>query len=411
MADSPATTLTLESLTGIQTTLALTARALPYRPVTFAGKQRVEFTWYPGSPVATAQMLGPEEQAITLRGFWKERFLAAPAQFANEAAPAALLNNVPIPTAVELTAAVDELRRTGQLYRLTWDELVRVGYITSFSQTWHNRHDCEWELEFTPISQGETVAPVGFKNLPDVASYYNETVRAVTAARDSLAIEAAPEPIAALYQPNLAGLENPTANALAIHIGQQQVSVTLRSAVSTALQTLDDNLLGAQNAVYEAAANVTAQALAGPDAARRLVAIATQAIGQAQNTYDVITNRSWDAVFNVTPFPENDISIGSQIAMRAYQRRVRTAVRDYEYQQTTQARVLLDALDPDLAAAFVAPRNMDLRDVSTEFYGTPNEWRALLVYNQLTTSRLVAGQLVWVPQRTNASASNVSGGA
>lgn len=409
MADSPATPLTLESLTGISTTLTLYSRALPYRPVTFAGKQRVELTWYPGSPVATAQMLGPEEQAITLKGFWKDRFLAEAADTVGFVSGSATLDYAPIPTARELTQVVDDLRRTGQLYRLTWDELVRDGYITSFSQTWHNAHDCEWELEFTPISQGETVGPVGLSNLPDVATYYYDTVNAVSTARNSLAVSVPPEPIASLYQPDLAGLENPTANALTISVGAEQVSVSLRAAVSTAVQDLDDNLLRAQNAVYDTAANVTAQALAGPDAGRRLVAIASQAIGQARNTFDVVTNRAWDAVFNVTPYPENDISIGSQIAMRAYQRRVRTAVRDWEYQQTVQARVVLDSLDPDLAAAFVAPRNMDLRDVSTQFYGSPDNWRAILVYNHLTTSRLVAGQLIWVPQRTDATGSALGG--
>jgi hypothetical protein len=40
----------------------------------------------------------------------------------------------------------------------------------------------------------------------------------------------------------------------------------------------------------------------------------------------------------------------------------------------------------------------DLRDVSTLYYGTPNQWRSLMVYNGLTTTELYAGQYVTIPR-------------
>lgn len=405
MAESPASYLTIENLDGSSDILTLTSRALPYRPVTFAGSQRVEFTWYPGSPVATTQMLGPEEQAITLQGFWKDRFL-----FGEGGSSPANYEASPIGTVRELTKVVDGMRRRGQLYRLTWDEIVRDGHITSFTQTWHNGRDCEWELEFTPISQGDQQTPVSFKNLPDVADYTKQTEDATNDARGALRINVGPTAVDATSLAQLVLAENPTTNTLRVTIGTTEVPISLSRAAAGAISDLDDFLLGAQNAVYDTAVQVADAVVAGPEAARNLVALAFRHIGQAQTAYGALTDRAWTGVFGTGANDPDDISIGSQVAMRAYQSRLYQSIRDFAFQQGTQAREILDTLNPELAAAFVAPTNMDLRDVSTQFYGSPDDWRILLIYNRFTTSKLTAGQLVWVPQRSNSSASNLTSG-
>jgi hypothetical protein len=41
---------------------------------------------------------------------------------------------------------------------------------------------------------------------------------------------------------------------------------------------------------------------------------------------------------------------------------------------------------------------MDLRDVSLRFYGTQDNWRTLLQFNHLASSKLSSGQLVFVPK-------------
>ena len=399
MADSPATSLTIASVAEDGDLLRLAARALPYRPLTFSGKQRAEFTWYPGSPIATAQMLGPEESAITLKGFWKDRFLS------NETGTAAARYGADeIGTVRVLTQLVDGMRRRGQLYKLTWDELVRVGHITGFTQTWHNAHDCEWEIEFTPISQGDEETPVVLNNLPNVADYYQQTASAVNTARSGLRIRV-PLPTATAINDSVPELTAPTySQRLSILAGAVELAATLGPRVAGILSELDDALLGLQNNAYNTAASVYSLTLVGSDAGRRMVALAAQNIAQARRTYATVTDVSWPTVFNVSPADPNDVNIGAQVAMRAYQRRVRESTRDLAYQQGTQASAILSTLNPELKAAFVAPQNMDLRDVSTQFYGTPDSWRDLLVFNKLESSRLTAGTLIWVPQRSNSSA-------
>jgi len=84
------TVFSIRELTGDKRTLDLRTRALPYRPLTFTGTMRAEFTAYPGNPVRTAQVLGASEEDTTVKGYWKDRFIAQ--GFANSAlAPAVLI--------------------------------------------------------------------------------------------------------------------------------------------------------------------------------------------------------------------------------------------------------------------------------------------------------------------------------
>lgn len=401
MAESPATSLTIASMVGAADTLQLYARALPYRPVTFTGKQRAEFTWYPGSPIATTQMLGPEESAISLKGFWKDRFLV------DVAGSTAIYDSADVGTVRDLTTLVDGMRRRGQLYKLTWDNLVRVGHITSFTQTWHNAHDCEWELEFTPLSQGDEETPVVLNNLPNVADYYQQTTAAVLTARANLRVQV-PLPTQDALNSSLSLLPNVFFQRMEIVADFIDLTASLGPTVAGIISELDDALLALQNNAYNAAASVYDLTQTGPNAGRRIAALSAQNIAQAKRTYSTICDVAWPSVFNVAPADPSTVNVGSQVSMRAYQRRVRNSTRDLAYQQGTQAAAILATLNPELKAAFVAPQNMDLRDVSTQFYGSPDDWRMLLVFNKLESSRLTAGTLIWVPQRSNSSAATTT---
>jgi hypothetical protein len=58
---------------------------------------------------------------------------------------------------------------------------------------------------------------------------------------------------------------------------------------------------------------------------------------------------------------------------------------------------LLNTISSTVISVFQARDNQDLRQVSQTFYGTPDEWRSLMVYNHLLSSGLIAGQVVFVP--------------
>jgi len=386
--------------------ITLTGRALPYLPLTITGKQRAEFTWYPGSPQATVQMLGPEEGVITIAGFWKDRFIAGSGEASLSSSAGTSLNTSGsrgFASVAELVAHVDTMRRMGQSLKLTWAGLIRYGHITSFTQTWHNVHDCEWELEFSVLSQESTTVVPG-------------TVPAVNLAQ--VAMDAATERDGfqqgafgvdpALDTSGAFDVRNPAFGAA----GTAQLG--LLESLSATLDQIDTAITVFSSSVASYAQQATAFITAVPDAARSVMASCDSAIRSISNAAGNITDKAlteWYAI--ASPDGVDGVPFGLQVGAASYRRRVGDSVRSTlafcavtRYQMAAQ-------LQTEPVQTFTAPADMDLRDVSRQFYGTPNEWRFLMTYNNLTTSRLPIGWVIIIPQLpadTNSGSSGRSTG-
>jgi hypothetical protein len=150
---------TIRELTGSKRTLRLTSRALPYRPFELSGSQRHDITWYPGSPIGTLQNLGSKEEETTIRGYWKDRFIAASANPDNPSTAFAQvsdqLGDQPVSLVTDLAALVDDMRRQGQVVQVTWLQQSRRGLLSKFMQRWNTNEDVEWEITFVWTSQGD----------------------------------------------------------------------------------------------------------------------------------------------------------------------------------------------------------------------------------------------------------------
>lgn len=373
-------------------TLVLTQRALPYLPLEISGKQRAEFVWYPGSPQATVQMLGPEEGVIVLKGYWKDKFIEGTgaakfyssdvqinlAQFGSPSAVGA----APVPDVVSLVKIVDNMRRMGRRIKLTWDRLQRIGHITSFTQTWQTTHYCEWELEFSVVAQEETSIKATTANRPNLSD-------AVTQANQNRAN----------FEEAVAGPKPYTLTPL------QQLSKTLNDF---------DNELFKYNAAVSSAAQLVVQGItAGPNAARSLIASSTGLINSCNRligtTLDValtevlaISAAFAEGVSLITgennTFREDSLPFGMQLGGASYTRNIKNTalqIRNnnaywrYTYQQQLQGEAVASVLVKELT---------DLRDISMQYYGNQNQWQQLMRYNGLKSSQLEAGMLVFVPQ-------------
>lgn len=376
-------------------TLELRGRALPYMPLAISGKQRAEFNWYPGNPQATVQMLGPEEQSITLKGFWKDKFIQGSGDalyYSTRGAEILARTGTAItPEGVanvgELVKIVDDMRRMGRRIMLTWDKLIRYGHITGFTQTWHTTHYCEWELEFSVVSLEEPRIPAATPNSPDLASAAN----AAQANADAVA--------AAWQQP-------------------KPLSLMPFTEIYATINDLDNQLLGVTNAFANGAQLVASAIQVGPNVARTAIAATSSAIAACTQAIGNVCDVALTEVFAIgtftaagvslitgesNEFREDNLPMGVQLGGASYLNNAKRA-----YLQTRNSNVFLRAqfqqqLQDELKASFVAKQDMDLRDVSTQFYGTPDGWRDLLIYNGLTSSRLTAGQLIWVPQQAYAA--------
>ncbi len=112
--------------------------------------------------------------------------------------------------------------------------------------------------------------------------------------------------------------------------------------------------------------------------------------------------RTINASFDVT-----DVPVGDVLASEVYVRSISTAAKSVRTQAAGQASTLTAQVSQqDLLAAFIAQAGTDLRDVSIAYYGTPDQWRALLQYNELPSSQLKAGTMVLVPKISNIDAGN-----
>jgi hypothetical protein len=86
--------------------------------------------------------------------------------------------------------------------------------------------------------------------------------------------------------------------------------------------------------------------------------------------------------------------LSGMLAIRDEKNTAREAGRDASVHQDLAVR----RINPDLIDTFIAKSDQDLREVSAKHYGTPDEWQSLMHFNHLDSSRLDAGQVIFVPR-------------
>lgn len=364
---SQPSTFSIVELTGGRNKLQLRGRALPYRPVAFTGKMRAEFTWYPGNTCATVQMLGPEESTTTVRGWWKDRFIKTSTDIGTPVigqTGTATYNEQTVGDVAGIVRIVDGFRRRGQLLEVKWDELTRHGILTTFTHTWHRREDIEWEMEFSWMSQGEPLQPVAFSTTLKVVDIANEILSAIDSVAEAV------NKIKTAYA-TVTSVLNAINNAVA----------TLQEAA----QSLADMANTAIDAIVSTA-----------ETAKNMAAIMDTMKGAAEDLVDAVTSlpdrlqRAGREPGTVLHAEVLEVSARNRLLRkRARALRALAARRQQEIQANTTSQAPV--------ATFVASGDLDLRDVSTRYYGTPDEWRNLMLYNRLNTSRLIAGDTVIVP--------------
>lgn len=383
----------IKELTGDGRTLYLAGRALPYRPLQFSGTMRAEFTWYPGNPEATVQVFGASEEDTTINGMWKDRFLKRVASpqlslqeavslLAGEAVPLvqienpeaiALLDGRPFVDVMHLVKTVDDFRRKGQLVEVTWDEIVRRGIITRFTYKFDRRQDVEWELTFGWISQGGKQVPAVLPQGPDPSDLF-------AALRGQL-------------QRLFSAVVNPV---IAVVDGLLTTLAVKAAAIEADVAAVEDSLAG-----------VVSTAIGPVDGVRRIIATVeniksnADAIGRAlfaqPSSQDVAaagtTGTSLDPA-------GGDVTVGKAVGVAKYKRDVALSAKNMQRTAAQRQADLLKNASQEILGSFLARKDMDLREVSTKFYGTPDEWSRVMLYNGFKTSKLSEGQVVFVPIKT-----------
>ncbi len=373
----------IKERTGQKRTLRLRERALPYRPFTLGGTQRNVIDWYPGSPIGTLQVFGAKEDSTTINGMWKDAFLTSPNR---GSAPAELDSQTTeqvdgeevtgaasdaLTTARALVKAMDSIRRCGQEVEVTWLDQVRRGILEHFEAKFHTGHDVEWEAMFSWISQGESHDDV--KMVDDTASDLGDIPNKVQ---------------------GIVGRILSTAADVIQQTGDRS------SDVLNKFNTLSAKIADLSDELTDAVVNVS-QALSTPNEILKRVAgildgiklEADDMVSLLEDQVDALTLDSGRASL----ISSLQRSFGQVLGVRAHARERSAAAAELRSLAAQQQNALLTRVTSTIIRTFQARDGQDLRQVALEFYGTSDAWRGLMVYNNLRSSGLRAGQVVFVP--------------
>lgn len=331
--------------------------SVPSRGVKWEGKQRVEKIVYQGNPNASLQVLGPEELPTVIRGWWKDVHLN------NQTEPCVEVDGQQIFTADELSQLVDDVRCKGQTIEVRWRHLVRRGILARFSQTWHTDNDLEYEIEFEFSGKGESdePGPTARSGL-DISSLVESTESDF----DRVAIASRPE---------------------------FPRDVSLSEKLNVGLKSIADSVDGLSDSV----ANTLSGTMEPIDAARRSVGLLNtisaefdELIFEVYQTTDAASVASSD-IRNVSP--------GQALFAASANRQMVQELRRNRHATARRASEQARTIDPSLVDVIFAKEGQDFRDVSRTYYGVADHWSGLMRFNDATSSRLVAGQLVMIPQK------------
>jgi hypothetical protein len=150
------------------------------------------------------------------------------------------------------------------------------------------------------------------------------------------------------------------------------------------------------DAINDTATSVIASTANYADSAHRLISIYETIKEDAAGLKDLVQSLpaavSWAA-------PVEEVTYGDSLSAASWNRSVASNAGDMRALAATMGASLQDTLDQqEVMDVFDARQDTDLRDVSTLYFGTPDEWKRLMTYNGLKSSRLTAGMEIMIPK-------------
>lgn len=367
-----ATSFTITEQTGQQRSLILTARALPYRPFQLTGNMRVSTTWYPGNPEATVQLLGTSEDTTSINGMWKQRFIGDPNSPAKLGDNIGEVNPTDITNVEDLVLVVDDIRRQGQLLKVSWDFMSRFGILTKFIQKWLWHEELEWEMEFTWISIDEP----SFNNVSPGLVASLSTLRADTS------------DVTAKITVSTSAIKNALSKFAA--------AVAVVTDFAQSINDLVNSIEGTITQIVNTISNAIDAVVSVVEAAQRILSLATFVIQKANEliqTTEAQVDRAIIAAKKIATIPAALACSASELTHTT-----KSAARDIISQASSLQQAFSGTVQHPFSTQYKSLADQDIRLVSTKFYGTPDLYTKLMTFNNLKDSHLHAGQIIYIPQ-------------
>jgi LysM repeat protein len=352
--------------------VVLRGRAMPFELVEFGVAQRTKVTRYPGNPVATQQVLGPEELPTQMSGAWSNRYLTGAITVNGD--------DKRVTTVREAVELFGSLCRSGKRVRVQWGSEIRTGLLKSFTPRWQREQDATWEVEWEWSSRNDETTARGASGLDagvstDLFAYLNRV-----------------EDIAALV---------PLAAELAASAVAQVVDTInrVRDVVSDVVQVLRiaETVVSVPSTVFGAAkAAVTSLELETSELVRQLT---TSRAGTSSSAGAALTGDTTSPLYTSSGAALNSSSSTQQLQFEVWRRSTARAAENLLYATQQQVAALTRRVQPQTVQTYTAKGDQDLYAISRQFYGAPDFANFLAVANRLSSVRVKAGTQLRIPPR------------
>lgn len=359
MSGGDGSSFTITELGGSKRTMRLSGGALPYRPFELKTQQRLELSWLPGNPQATSTILGPSEGPTSINGYWKDIKL----RDAGERMMAPFtVDNGPITDVLTAMNVTDSFCRGGQLVEVAWFGVTRHGHLKDVNWKWHNAHDLEWAMNFEWISRGEPQAP---------AVFVQETQVSMVGSRFRQAFD------------NVLNIPTPNFN----------MRFDVFNTLTIAMEDISDSIANIEGSITSfLRAGITTPAVL----MKNIVATCNSVL--ADTNAMIVSLRTALPASMVYGVNVQNMDYIDRLQTQAWVRQVLAQLQELKRIVIEQQEQLIVTISGDLQGRCFVRENQDLRDVSQKFYGTPFEWRRIMLFNQLQSSMVNPGTLVLVPK-------------
>lgn len=350
----------IEQLTGPKRRLELLDGCLPFKGYGIGGVQASAKERNPGNPYAVQHVYGPDEDDTEVTGYWTDAFMDN--NVLDSSRISALVDGEAIGNIRDLIAIVNLMWTEGQEVEVRWLHTIRRGIIKAFHAKFLDEDRADWDMKF------EWNSPSNLTGNKARAVPINVDVDEVAADMTSRASRLATR----AHRP---------------YASDSTVNDQIAEAV-TQVGTSATDLDNTASAFFSATG-----ALDGP---RRAAAILSAIESQAEVVVTLANGRP-DRMDYALLDPAA-MSLGEVLLAAKMNRGMCREARAMRGAAARQRYAMVSQFNPELLDILQVSENDDTRRVCVRYYGTDDGAYDLARYNGLRDSKLVAGQVIFIPR-------------
>lgn len=342
----------VEGVAQMDTAFRFVGNAMPFQPFEWSGMQKLAKQYYPGNPEPSVQVLGSQEGTITLKGRWKDKRFKDPSFYG---------------VAYQYNTAINEMRKRGNLVKIAMHGMagnfVRWGFIEKGSFKMNTLAHIDYEIELFIV--GETQPKNNFFAAPEKQS-----------------------PVA--VNQNLIDEANNFAQ------NYSTVPSTMPKTIADEINGLISTVATAVNLVTGFITDTLAVAQSVQDSANRAIGLVKNAQAQISifnRTIDKLTH-NWNTLSSQGSAAGQTRDTLANLAYIMETQAGTGLTQTYLKQIATQLETIARTVPK---ARYRVVSGDTLQNISVKFYGTASHWDAIYDHNQLTSTALVSGTILEIP--------------